>query len=99
MPSIFQAPEPLCTSSLVLSYESRERCGKAVALVWDTGEMKAVDNKNLTQLESTASVLPAQKGVLFWVYMSMCKSQPLSEGTGTDGLREKQLPHKQRSKS
>lgn len=47
--------------------------GKEVALVWDTGEMKAVDSKNLTQLESMASVLPAQNMVLFWVYTSMAQ--------------------------
>lgn len=41
-----------------------------MALVWDSGEMKAVVNKSLTQLESMASVPPAQKWVLFWVCMS-----------------------------
>lgn len=57
-------------SFVFLSYESRECCGKTVTLVWDTGEMKAVDNKSLTQLESVASVLPAQKWVLFCVCMN-----------------------------
>lgn len=69
MQSFFQAPEPFCTSFLVLSYESRGCCGKAVAQVWDTGEMKPVDNKGLRQLESMAPVLPAQKWVLFSVWM------------------------------
>lgn len=32
-------------------------------------KMKAVDSKNLTQLESVASVLIAQNMVLYWVYM------------------------------
>lgn len=35
--------------------------------------MKAVDSKNLTQLESMASVLPAQNMVSFGVYTSMAQ--------------------------
>lgn len=67
MQNCFQAPKPpsACLFCFKKSYESRECCGKAVALEWDTGEMKAVDSKKLTQLESVASLLQAQNMLLF----------------------------------
>lgn len=77
--------------------------GKAVALVWDTGEMKAVDSKNLTQLESMASVLPAQNMVLFWVYTSMVQEavSDLKDWNRWGSEKGSCLPppRKQRSKS
>lgn len=52
MQSFFQAPEPFCTSFLFLSYERREwSCGEAVALVWDTGEMKDKKKKKREEQE------------------------------------------------
>ena len=74
-----------------------------MALVWDTGEMKAVDSKNLTQFESMASELPAQNMVLFWVYTSMVQetaSDPRDwDRWGSEKGSRLPPPHRQRSKS
>lgn len=55
-------------------------------------KMKAVDSKNLTQLESMASVLIAQNMVLYWVYMITEQETVWPEELEQMGLRERQLP-------
>lgn len=55
-------------------------------------KMKAVDSKNLTQLESVASVLIAQNMVLYWVYMITEQETVWPEELEQMGLRESQLP-------
>lgn len=55
-------------------------------------KMKAVNIKNLAQLESMASVLTAQNTVLYWVYTTTEQEIVWPEELEQLGLRERQLP-------